>query len=420
MSKRTLRDFIEEIVVVHAGRAARPHVAYKVDSKGKARGWMAYGKPDGNLFQISGILDSENFVTSEKHRPGKNIGKSNETTPEQQSWLEAASLHKKKLDKDYFTTLEEAKNTTLILPMLAESYDKHSDKIDWSGDVFVQPKLDGMRCLAICSPINGSWSVKLISRQGHDLIQKGYAVDHIVADVVEMVTSSASRRLTQEEDGTLVFDGELYADALTFQEAMSAIKKRKKTSALIKFHVYDFVDVGFEYRFGGRHSNLEYCFEYRFGGRYSNLEYCFGYSDDGGNLELVNTFRIEDEEALKYYHADFLGQGYEGSIVRHGNDPYKLAGRSKSLLKYKDFVDLAVEIVDVEPTDSRPEHGTPVCVLDDGREFRCGTKLSHEQREELLANKDNYIGKTAEIRFFEWTDDLLPRFPVFIGLRLDK
>ena len=29
-------------------------------------------------------------------------------------------------------------------------------------------------------------------------------------------------------------------------------------------------------------------------------------------------------------------------------------------------------------------------------------------------------GKTAEIRFFEYTDDGLPRFPVCVGIRLDK
>ena len=47
-------------------------------------------------------------------------------------------------------------------------------------------------------------------------------------------------------------------------------------------------------------------------------------------------------------------------------------------------------------------------------------KFSFEEREEILTNKTNYLGKTAEIRFFEYTDEGLPRFPVCVGLRLDK
>ena len=46
--------------------------------------------------------------------------------------------------------------------------------------------------------------------------------------------------------------------------------------------------------------------------------------------------------------------------------------------------------------------------------------MSHEERRELLVNKEDYIGKTAEIRYFEETDGGLPRFPVYVGIRLDK
>ena len=47
-------------------------------------------------------------------------------------------------------------------------------------------------------------------------------------------------------------------------------------------------------------------------------------------------------------------------------------------------------------------------------------KFSHKEREEMLTNKSDYIGMIAEIRFFEYTDDGIPRFPVCYGFRLDK
>jgi hypothetical protein len=38
----------------------------------------------------------------------------------------------------------------------------------------------------------------------------------------------------------------------------------------------------------------------------------------------------------------------------------------------------------------------------------------------MLAMKGEYIGQTAEVRFFEYTDGGIPRFPVCVGFRLDK
>ena len=52
--------------------------------------------------------------------------------------------------------------------------------------------------------------------------------------------------------------------------------------------------------------------------------------------------------------------------------------------------------------------------------FKTGMKLSHEERVEILLNKENYIGKLAEVRFFEFTDNGIPRFPVYYGYRIDK
>ena len=75
------------------------------------------------------------------------IGKNNETSPEQQAKLEAEAKYTKKLDEGYFLTKDEALSEIVILPTLAHEYSDHSDKINWSKPVYVQPKLDGMRCL---------------------------------------------------------------------------------------------------------------------------------------------------------------------------------------------------------------------------------------------------------------------------------
>ena len=138
------------------------------------------------------------------------------------------------------------------------------------------------------------------------------------------------------------------------------------------------------------------------------------------NIKLTETFQINSKEELLTYHARFVSEGYEGTMVRINNGGYELNKRSSNLLKFKDFQDIACRIVDVQPSEKRPDQGSFVCEMKDGKTFGCGMRFTQEQRREVLENKENYIGKTAEIRFFEYSNDGIPRFPVCVGLRLDK
>lgn len=137
------------------------------------------------------------------------------------------------------------------------------------------------------------------------------------------------------------------------------------------------------------------------------------------NIKLVFTKKINNENELKNYHKQFLSENYEGSIIRWGDAGYKIDGRSENLLKFKDFQDLDAEIIDVEPAEQRPEWGVPVLKYK-GKIFRAGMKFSHSEREEFLKEKHKYIGMKANIRFFEYTDEGMPRFPVCVGVHFDR
>ncbi|MEJ2027139.1 MAG: aconitase family protein, partial [Limibacillus sp.] len=76
---------------------------------------------------------------------GKNIGRSNETTPQEQAEKEARAAWQKKLDRKYSLTPEEARET-VFLPMLAHNWRKQKRYPEFPLDV--QPKLDGVRCIA--------------------------------------------------------------------------------------------------------------------------------------------------------------------------------------------------------------------------------------------------------------------------------
>ena len=341
---------------------------YKIDSKGKVR-ILEITTSNGNLIQTSGLLDGKKVEHTKLCKP-KNIGKVNETTDITQSESEADALVVKKLREGYFKTIEEAKSVKVILPMLAQDYFKKEKKVQWP--CYAQPKLDGMRGL-------GNMGT-LTSRANKEII----TLKHIQADL----------------DGIEQhIDGELYAHGLTFQENMKIIKKyREGETENVKYHVYDMIS------------------DKPFIERYSELKTIV---KGKPNIEVVPLVEINNPWVLEEYFCKMMLAGYEGVMLRWGTDGYKVNGRSDNLLKYKKFFDVAVPIVDITPNDAIPTHGT-IWVEYNGKVVKTGARLSHEEREDILTNKDEYIGKTAEVRYFETTDDGSLRFPVFCGIRLDK
>lgn len=348
---------------------------YKKDTKGKIRITTVYVIGD-IIHQVSGLQGGNKTKHSRIAKP-KNIGKSNETTPEEQAILEGKAIIVKKLKEGYFETIEEAEAEDVVMPMLAKVFEAEQHKIDWT-NAYVQPKLDGMRCL---DKPEGK-----ISRKNTPID----TMDHIVV----------------RRPGLAKFavDGELYAHGLSFQENISLIKRLRPESKEVKHHVYDVV------------SDLPFV------DRYALLKAVVDLSE---NLELVPTYKVTSLQQVKEFHERFIAEGYEGTMIRWGNEGYKVNGRSSNLLKLKQFLDETYEVVDIVPSDKNPEQGVVHCKMPDGAKFNgvtfgCGMKFPHKEREEILINKKKYIGQMAEVRFFEFTDDGLPRFPVCVGFRLDK
>lgn len=346
---------------------------YKTDSKGKLR--FITISTEGNLVvQTSGLVGTESPVTAKSECIAKNVGRANATTAEEQAVSEAKAKLKKKLEEGYYQTPEEAQGGELILPMLAKDFKKEEKKVKYPA--WVQPKLDGMRCLKEQSLLS--------SRKAKPIT----TMNHIASEMIDEID---------------IFDGELYAHGETFQRNMELIKKyRKGESEAVKYHVYDIVRESTP--FFERYEILQEIIKER----------------QPKNIELVPTFLIRNKEELLEAHKQFLEQGYEGTMVRWGDEGYGVNKRSSSLLKFKDFQDIACKIVDVKPSEKRSDQGSFICALEDGRTFGCGMRFSHEERQDVIKNPQDYIGSTAEIRFFEYSDEGIPRFPVCVGLRLDK
>ena len=314
---------------------------------------------------------------------GKNIGKKNETTPEEQAILEATAKHKKRLDGKYSLSVEDSKKE-VFLPMLASDFEKRKDKVSYPVDV--QPKLDGVRCLAYW---DGD-SVKLMSRGG----KQWECCQHIIDELEQVLPKD------------WVLDGELYIHGSTFQEITKLVKKLRPESVNVQFHVYDVPkdERGVISEWSFRRLLLE------------SLEF-----EDISCLQVVSSWTAHDEENVYELQSEYLEEGYEGAIVRELDGEYRFGYRSNKLLKVKNFTDEEYTITDFTTGVGRFEGSVVwICETKKQQEFKVVPQGTMEERQEMYRTADNKIGKQLKVKFFELTDDGIPRFPVGLGIRLTE
>jgi len=355
-------------------------ILYNKSSAGKLHTWEVW--VDGSIIHTEyGTIDGDKATSSKPANP-KNVGKSNETTAEEQAIKEATAMWENKLARKYYENKDEALGGNRLLPMLAVSFESRAGKkVDGhTYPCYVQPKLDGIRCIAQCDE---SGNVTLYSRQGKEIP----TVPHII---------------TWLEDTMLpghVADGELYVHGWTFQEITSAFKKKREASSKLVYHVYDYiVDPSKPKNQKERYKDLQ--------------EFIY----NGGAVSLVETKTCNNENDIMKYVNGWLDQGYEGGIARMlDNSNYKFRGRSKRLLKIKTFLDDEFKITGFD----RGINSTCIwiCTNTNNQEFRCLANGQLSEKQQYLIDADQYIGEMLKVKFFELTDDGIPRFPVAIGIR---
>jgi len=362
---------------------------YKTDSKGKTRHWRIW--LDSHIIKTEhGLLGGEMVLSEKGIYKGKNVGKANETTPEEQALAEALSTIQKKRDKNYSDTPGHVEIT--FLPMLAHNFRKREKDINYP--CYVQPKLDGVRCFAQLvdvSPDGGkgqNYEVKLMSRSGKEFIQP-----------FEKLRAQINQFIDFDE----IWDGELYTPELTFEDLIAACRKStyRESSELVEFHLFDIFADSVE------------MFQERFENRMIKIALKLG-----DRIKLVETLIVDSKEEAMEYYARCMGNGYEGVMFRNSEGVYKPGHRSKDLQKYKEFIDEEFKIVNaLEGTGT--DEGTViwVCVNKDGNTFKVRPRGTVDQRSKWWHSANDYFGNMLTVRYQNLTEDGIPRFPVGIAIR---
>jgi ATP-dependent DNA ligase len=299
------------------------------------------------------------------------VGKQKRSAHEQAVFEAKAIILKKKREGwESFQREEKEEQKSMVLevrPLLAQTF----EQVAPDAPVFIQPKLDGMRCIADIE------TGTLWSRGGK-----------IITDLPRL--ESAVKALYGFQIKYL--DGELYVPGEPFSKLVSLVRNG---SMDVQYHVYDCVMAA---PFSDRNGIL-----------------------DGlmmtSPLNKVPTVAAKGRDVMMW-HEQFLLQGYEGTMIRSDKDKvYRHGARSSSLLKLKNFKDSEFLCVGVKQEKHENTLGSLECVTSTGEVFYARPKMSDEDKDELWRNPGNVVNHYVTVKYFEITDAGVPRFPVVIKIR---
>jgi ATP-dependent DNA ligase len=289
------------------------------------------------------------------------------------------SLWTKKRDRDGYT--EYIPTEKPLRPMLAKKYKEDGKHIKFP--CLVQPKLNGLRCLAFVK----DGKVRLVSRKNVDW----KALAHL------------ERELSKFPDGR--YDGELYIHGPLFNKIIGAVKRDEANdlSAQIELHLYDLIE-----------ENTDYS------SRWAKIQ------EGTRFVKKVETVFLKSPDSLDILHDQYVEEGYEGIMLRNIKGGYKVNGRSKDLQKYKKFDDDEFEIIGATENVIGDWVGTCTfrCVTKDGNAFNVMPKGDYDTRAEFWQDWQKgkiKIGDMLTVEYFGFTttDKPVPNFPVGKEIRSD-
>ncbi|PHS35668.1 MAG: hypothetical protein COA82_03395 [Alkaliphilus sp.] len=378
---------------------------------------------------------------TDKVRPvvGKNIGKSNETTPEKQALLEAESEYLSQKDKGYvslpdlgveyvwienvgahymyegvkYIPVRRVINELLlkllsplkmdatgrIKPMILHhgrlpSYTKGSKMYKKSKEIkfpcILQPKIDG-----VCALVDNA--VGLTTRGGKDRLTPGGDSWNDICPIIV----NAVKALNLD----YILHGEMYIPGETLQEITKANKKAYPKSILMELHVFDVAIPDMEQ--SARIRELV------------RLQEKIDIAELNAYIKVVPSMRAMNMDDLLKFENVCLQSGYEGIVVRHNSGMYEAGVRSKDVLKIVRFDSCEVLLLDIVPMVKEPSQGlfvvrysftTKPNNLSGYKDFSLTPScFTHDERVEMLANKEGYIGKYVTIEHRGFTDANVPR-----------
>lgn len=285
---------------------------YGLSSSGKYKVWKAstdYTVDPALGIKITkewGYEDGKSQVKDIYVTSGKNLGKANETTISEQAKLKLDQLYDAQLKDGYFLNKADLDLDKSILPQLAHQYSKkkhllHKSDEVFINDVYLQPKLNGIRCLA--TKISET-DIQYLSRSGK--LFKNFK--HITTELLSVLKVGD------------VVDGELFSRSIPFEIIASLVNSDDEDVC-----VFDYKIIQLEYHLYDKYSTDNFITRYNSIGSFVNCN----------SVKLVETVKVANMAEVRTKFTTYVENDYEGVMLRDNLVPYLQGQRSNGLLKYK-------------------------------------------------------------------------------------
>jgi len=288
---------------------------------------------------------------------------------------------------------------------LAHDSNGHESKV--VGKKIIEVKLDGVRVITIVHP---DGHVDMFSRNGKELVNFPH--------VKEQFAFIAKIGCFSEP---MVFDGEIMSG--TFQDLMKQIHRKSSATANdAVLNVFDYMTLA-EFEAGVSNSSqvqrsaaLENWFEF-YGSQCPNVTVVA--------QETVDLDSDAGQQRYREINAMAIEGGYEGVMLKDPNAIYECK-RSTAWLKLKPFIEVSLEVVNVEEGTGRNvgRLGAIVCQgVDNGKAIgvNVGSGFSDSDRDSYWSSRDSLLGQIVEVRADAVTRNqdgtYSLRFPRFLRFR---
>ena len=346
----------------------------------------------GRIEQWTIQVEGANFYTTSGQYPGgklteslptvcsgKNLGRSNATTAEQQAVMEAQAKWDKKRKTGYWEDPADVDKFYFVEPTLATPLDNVKGGLQFP--CLVQCKYNGG---CIIADARGLWS-----RKGERYV----SIPHIEEALVPFFIDHPHAILHGE-----AFNEELREQLNELMSILRTTKPEKLTPVflarsreVIEFFVYDGYCVGDGIGEATPYSIRKFHIDQELRGE--RIPYC----------RWVPTHVCQVEAEVWQHYDALLAAGHEGAIVRYPDSPYEHK-RTKQIIKLKPCHDAEAEILAVtEGTGNWTGTGKVFTLRWNGKEFDATLKGNMEQGRQVLTEKHQWIGRTVTFLYTSLT-----------------
>lgn len=385
--------------VVGQSNLARLPRLFKMGSTGAIQFWDIFVQESnefagrGEVITIYGQLGTTSPQrTVDVISEGKNVGKKNARTALEQAAAECLAKWQKQKAKGYVESESDARAEKIdagsiaggVFPMLAQKYRDHAKKIAWP--CFVQPKLNGLRCIAIIS----GGKATLWTRKRKPITSMPHIVAELEANFTDAILDGELFNV-QCNETSKDYKGPKTDGAMTLQELGGLVRAKvpKGRYEMVQYHVYDTVS---DKKYVDRMDELA--------GLLSQVNFNI--------VRPVQTGMVKDHATVEQMMVAVRADGFEGLMLRNAEGLYEQDKRSYDLQKVKKFIgDEEFEIIGIEEGSGKlaGHVGSFVCLAKNGNEFKAKLEGATSFLKQCFEDHSLWKGKYLTVEYAELTPD---------------